>query len=393
MKVLFICTQSPWPARSGAPMRTQGWIKMASRFVDVGLVALSRSPDEADFSRQASQYCAYTQMVVAPFSRARLICNKIKALVSLTPFYYQDALVPSFIEAVREAIDWWQPDLVQVEWIGSARYMRPALERGIPCIYSAHNLEQRIVAGPPDGFRRHLARPFAARMASIERHWAARAVAVAAVTTEEAEWFSRVNPKTVVVPNALMVDEHVFRPPPDRQGGPVAFIGNLRYAPNRHAATVLMQQIFPRIRGRFPELNCLVAGLGPDKKLQSMQGDGISVLGNVADMTALWSRISLIVCPLTWGAGSRLKLLEAATCGVPIVSTPMGAEGLSLLPGKDYLAAQTPEEMAQAAIKILSDQSLAARLAENARHSVETFHNWHSLAPHLRDIYVQRRST
>jgi glycosyltransferase involved in cell wall biosynthesis len=105
-------------------------------------------------------------------------------------------------------------------------------------------------------------------------------------------------------------------------------------------------------------------------------------------MTTIWSRISLLICPLAWGAGSRLKLLEAAAWGVPIIATPMSTEGLSFKPGHDYLIAQSPEELAEAALGLLSDPLRAKSLAYQARQTVMAHHDWTELAPTLARIYA-----
>ena len=387
MRVLIICAQSPWPPHGGAPLRTQGWIKTAAQFVDVGVVALTRSADEAELAQGARRYCSFVKIVIDPLTRLRQFTNKALALATLMPFYYQDFFSQALRKAVAEAMAEWPPDVVQAEWIGSARYMELALDGAIPSIYSAHNLEHVIVAGPPGGLRRRLAWPFARRMAWMERYWASRATAVSAVAEADADWLRTANRHTYFVPNAVMAKEYPFKPPSQRQNGPVAFIGHLGYPPNQSAAEVLARQVFPLLRKRWPGLECIIAGRTPTRRVLSLAGNGVTVVGDVEDMAAIWSRASLLLCPLAWGAGSRVKLLEAAAWGVPFVATPISVEGLRFRPGQDYLVAHSPDELAETAWELLSDPLKAESLAYQARQTLMAEHDWTGLAPTIARIY------
>ena len=297
--------------------------------------------------------------------------------------YFSEA----FEKAVHHALKEWPPDIVQAEWIGSVRYLDYASMRSIPTIYSAHNLEHLVVAGPAKGWRRVAALPFSHKMARIEKAWAAKVTAVSAVAPKEADWYRSANPKTYHVPNAVWTDEYAFRLPSTRADGPVAFIGHLGYPPNRAAAVTVVREVFPFLRKRRPGQKCLIAGRMPDSGLLALAEKNVSVLGDVKNMSDIWSRIRLLLCPLTWGAGSRVKLLEAAAWGVPIVATPLSAEGLSFKPDRDYVAVDSPGEMAEKALAMLADPSWADALVHRARQTLMAEHDWQAIGPNLASLY------
>jgi polysaccharide biosynthesis protein PslH len=74
--------------------------------------------------------------------------------------------------------------------------------------------------------------------------------------------------------------------------------------------------------------------------------------------------------PLKFESGTRFKILEAGACGVPIVSTTLGAEGLPVTDGKDILIADEPAPFADAILKVLKDRAGARALAERCREVV-----------------------
>jgi glycosyltransferase involved in cell wall biosynthesis len=168
------------------------------------------------------------------------------------------------------------------------------------------------------------------------------------------------------------------------------FVGHLAYPPNVDAARTLVRAVLPLVRARHPGVRCLLAGLHPVRAVRrlALEGDDVDLLASPLDAREAWDRARMLVCPLRWGAGSRIKLLEAAARGVPIVATPTSAEGLALRPDVDYLAADGPAELAEAASALLAEPRRAQRIAEEARATVRRHHDWGCYAPRLERLYA-----
>ena len=96
----------------------------------------------------------------------------------------------------------------------------------------------------------------------------------------------------------------------------------------------------------------------------------------------------MMTVPLRIGGGSRLKILEALACGLPVVSTRVGAEGLCLDAGIDYVQAEEPE-MADALVKALRDPAAALAMAEHGRGVVLETYDWEVLARKLEASWEQ----
>ena len=95
------------------------------------------------------------------------------------------------------------------------------------------------------------------------------------------------------------------------------------------------------------------------------------------------------MCPIRYGAGTRIKLLEAAAAKCAIVSTSLGAEGLGLRNEKDILLADTPAEFAAAVSRLLGDEELRVRLGESAHDAVKSRFDWPILAGRLEAAYYE----
>ncbi len=139
----------------------------------------------------------------------------------------------------------------------------------------------------------------------------------------------------------------------------------------------------------MPETRVFVVGRGPapDIVARCQHDPRIAVTGPVDSLDPYWSRASVYVLPVRGGGGTRFKALEAMAAGLPIVSTPMGMEGIAAQDGTHYLSGETPTELAAAIVRLLEDRALRDRLAEAALRLVRERYDWRVVASRLLDVY------
>lgn len=383
MRVLFLCTDSPFPPTSGAALRSWGWMRAIRDRCAVGLVCLTRDPGEPARLAANFDFGGPLRTVAAartPWRRAR---DGARAILRRQPYLLTAAVEAEMAAGVGKILRQWRPDLVQAELLPATQYLDVARSVGIPTIYSAHNVESRLVrdAGGLCGRLR------IARMERAETRARTAASAVVAVSDAEAG-IARVDARRVVsIPNAVHCQDYPYREAADRDAEMVFFAGHLRYPPNADAARILARRILPRLRRRRPRVRCVVAGRSPRRAIRRLRVAGLELVADAPDLAPWWRRAGVFLCPLRRGAGSRLKLLEAAAWGVPIVATPFSLEGLALEPGRDCLTAESPEELAEQAERVLADRRRADTLARRARRTVERAHDWPRLAGSIEELY------
>lgn len=148
------------------------------------------------------------------------------------------------------------------------------------------------------------------------------------------------------------------------------FVGLFNYLPNHHGITYFLDKIFPRILEREPSARIYVVGAYPPKKLQRRRSDRVIVTGWVDDVRPYFARGQVFVIPLLIGGGIRGKALEAMAMRRPIVSTTLGCEGINLKHEESVLFADTPQEFADAVVRLFNDPALRQKLTENAYRNV-----------------------
>jgi glycosyltransferase involved in cell wall biosynthesis len=162
-------------------------------------------------------------------------------------------------------------------------------------------------------------------------------------------------------------------------------VANLTYAPNAQAARVLAREVLPRLQRQLGGRPLRLTLVGhAHTALESLASPAVRVCGFVEDLGPLYAEADVVVAPLPAGGGTRIKLLEAFAYGVPVVTTPAGAEGLAVADGRELLLGADAQEIAAAVAALASDSSLRARLVEQAGRLVRERYSHDAVIPRVR---------
>jgi glycosyltransferase involved in cell wall biosynthesis len=99
------------------------------------------------------------------------------------------------------------------------------------------------------------------------------------------------------------------------------------------------------------------------------------------------SGCAVMVVPLRYGGGTRIKILEAFAMEKAVVSTSLGCEGIEVHSGEEILIADTPEFFADSVVEVLTDSNLREKLGKNGRKLVQEKYNWEKISQKLEGIY------
>jgi glycosyltransferase involved in cell wall biosynthesis len=148
----------------------------------------------------------------------------------------------------------------------------------------------------------------------------------------------------------------------------VAFVGSYLHPPNEAAALELIREIMPAVRDRGGPPRAILIGRDPTPAMRraAERDPLVEITGEVEDVAVPLRAAGLLAVPVRAGAGTRIKILEAAAIGVPVVSTPLGAEGLGLVHERDVLIADTTGALADAIVRVARDGALRALMVRSA---------------------------
>jgi glycosyltransferase involved in cell wall biosynthesis len=181
--------------------------------------------------------------------------------------------------------------------------------------------------------------------------------------------------------------------PQQPQARRVTFLGGLHWPPNAEGIVWFANEVWPHVRQQIPDAVLTVIGKDPPRQLNGRLEDGLETTGYVDDPGAYLAKTAAFIVPLHAGGGMRVKILDAWSWGLPIVSTTIGAEGIHYRDGENLLIADSAGAFAQAVIRLLREPAVADRLAAAGRRTVETEYDWRQVYREWDLIYSRKRLT
>lgn len=250
---------------------------------------------------------------------------------------------------------------------------------GLPApakILFQHNVEAQIFerhSRQDSGFlRRQYMRLQYKKMRGFEAAAGRQFDRVVAVSRRDREIFERQYGWSHVDVIDTAVELEYFKPNAAvEKPGRVVFVGSMDWLPNVDGVTHFVRSIWPLIRAKQPQARFQIVGRNPAPSVRRLTAEpGVEVLGGVPDVRPYLAEAAVVVVPLLVGGGTRLKIFEALAMETPVVSTPLGAEGLAVADGEHLLLAEEPQQFADAVVRLLEDGRLRSRLSESGRQLV-----------------------
>jgi len=229
-----------------------------------------------------------------------------------------------------------------------------------PIVFYGHDLHSARMRLEPGALQDSQRLEEAARMEALERNVWRLVDMVLYPSEEEAEAVRRMEPKANVRP----IQAYAFSAPKSREetapvSSNIIFIGGFRHTPNVDAAVWLATELLPLIQRERADAKLIIAGSNPTQAVLALARPGVEVRGFVSDeeLETIYAEARVALCPLRFGAGVKLKVVEAMHRGVPVVTTTVGAQGLPDLSALCDVADEA-KSLAAATLRLLSDDRL-----------------------------------
>ena len=395
MKTLWVNSNFMHPTTKGGQIRTLEMLRHLHRWHEIHYVAIENlaqpeGPVRAhEYSHKSYPFPYHVPSKSSPAFYAELV----HGLFSPTPVAVERFNPPGMRAFLEDLIRRERFDCAIVDHLAPTSYF-PDLPHAI---FFQHNVEtviwRRRVEHASDPLRRAYFRLQADRMYRYERRVSQASGRIVAVSQTDAAEMRRLFDVTRVTEIPTGVNIEYFLP--SRTGGPrgypacqpvpaadLVFVGSMDWLPNVDGVFYFVRQILPLIRQSRPATTLAIVGRTPPPKVSQLADEdpGIQVTGTVADIRPyLWSSAVSIV-PLRIGGGTRLKIYEAMAAQIPVVSTTIGAEGLSVNPPRDIRIADTPEHFASHCLELLGSPEIRARVSQAAWEMVSSSFSWENVA-------------
>lgn len=302
------------------------------------------------------------------------------------------SLCPTVSAAVEERLATGQFSHVVVRYLITALVAgldNPAKRGGTPCLVDLDDvdwvtLQTRFQLEPWPGVRGRLGMK---AVLSTVRHRCLHALptfdACFAASNDDCRELADLTTRCEVLPNLPFPPGAIQPDEPDLQCQRVLFVGDLQFPPNRHGLEGFLDDVWPQVRAAHPEAELMIVGRGlaPADADRWSKLPGVQPAGFVEDLAEPYRASAVVVAPVWWGGGTKIKVLEALSRGRGCVTTSHGARGYDELVKADcgLVVATGPQEMAEAVGAFLAEPGLRRQAwargpgAVNQRFGFETF--------------------
>lgn len=396
MRVLYFSLRECWPTDTGARLRDFHLAKGLARNSDLHYLGLI--PAKENLSGPPPDDSLFRSYTIAAKPPANSLLSLLRGLIGPQPLVVLNNFSAHISRTLRSILGTHGPfDTVQIEGVHLAPYCRLIRELSPQSAIVAdwHNIESEIMhrfAANTSNIAKKLYAHRTARLIERSESYLLREATVNCVTSErEKRILSPIaSPGTAleVIPNGVDCSWFASCPGPDRECQDLLYVGSMDYHANIDAVLYFCREIWPFIRQRHPQSRFLIVGRRPDLAVQALAGiPGVVITGTVEDVRPYYAKAAILVVPLRVGGGTRLKILEAMAAGVPVISSPLGAEGIEAERGLHWVEATSMESWVSAVGSLLGNLNQRQSMANSARRLVKSRYDWEAISSRLVAIH------
>ncbi len=379
MKIALLTNKLPYPPKDGGSIAT---LNMITGLCDAGhrVTCLSlntvkhRYPVEkipTSLTERIRFIGIHCDSSIRP---VRLVRNLV---FSREPYIAERFYNPAFRRRLKQLLDEETFDIVQLEGPYLGHYIETVRQGSSAVIsFRAHNVEHRIwerkAAHEGGPLRRWYFRNMAKRLKRFELQVARDSNCLVTISPLDEKAFTEmgVNKPVITIPTGLNLKEYPFAELPVESS--VFFIGALDWLPNQEGLKWFLDHVIDPLYEAIPGITFHVAGRnappGFEKLLSKKQ---VIYHGEIEDAIKFMQSYRIMVAPLFTGSGIRIKILEAMALGRPVVTTPIGIEGIPARNNVEVMVSGDPESFKNQIIRLCKEDDTAMGMVREGRKLVQ----------------------
>ena len=378
MRVLYLCHRIPYPPDKGDKIRAFHQLRAIASRHEVDLFTLADDAGDLVHESTLARYCRKLSVarIYPRWARLKALPYLLTRTALTVPYFHSAELK----KEIRKAVLQRSYDRIFVYSSAMAQYLdgnstAPVITDFVDVDSDKWMQYSDYVSLPFSAIYRREGRA----LREYEREVCRRSSAIVVTTEREARLVREIwsESRVHVVPNG--VDSDHFSPTAATDGASpaIALVGDMSYFPNVEAAIFFARKVFPLIRSKMNDARFLIVGRNPSPGVLELQRiNGVEVTGRVPDVRPWLAQAQVSVAPFSISAGIPNKILEAMACGIPVVATPRGVQGLSSDVRDAIETAEGATEFASRVVELLNNPALARRKGLEGRARVMVAHNW-----------------
>lgn len=396
MRIVFAAPLFPLPPDGGAKIRLLRHLEVLAKRHELTVITIPRAPSEWDSLDELRKYGEVIP-VEAPHRRSplhKLAYRAAYSAMAALRAWPMDAFYgcpKRFSETVRShALD-VNADIVHYDFwfaalgdLHAQPYRRVMLEHDVEYIRRKRDYDQASA-----GQAQKLKRIWLTTERAETQVLRSMDTVLTVTDRDRDEVLAIGGRQALTLPTGI--DTELCRPPErEPEGKRLIYVGAYSHHPNVDAMLWFADEILPLIQAQHPDVELYIVGSAPPPGITALaQRPAITVTGAVPEIAPYMQSADISIAPLRVGSGIKGKIIEAMAFGRPVVTTPVGAEGMDLTAGDNVLVAGSAGEFAAAVNALLDDRERARSIGRAGRRLVEERHSQTAADQRLLEIYEQ----
>ncbi len=390
MKILMLTPYLPYPLLSGGQIRTYNLLKNLAFKHEITLFSFIREAKELAEIKELKKYCQEVKVI----QRRKAWDWKNILLAAFTPYPFLVSIYISLSlrSLIKQELTTKKYDLIHAETF----YVMPNLPKTqLPILLVEQTIEYLVYQNFVSNLNFWPIKPLlyfdVAKIQFWEKYYWRKAARLATMSELDKKIVEESVKKTPVDVVANGVDFSFFNQIKikKRKEPTVLFVGNFKWLPNKDAALFLVKEVWPLIKTQMPLAKLWIVGKNPSREIKSLGTKDIKIDEQIEDIREAFGSASVLLAPIRNGRGTKYKVLEAMATGLPVVTTPLGIEGIEAKAGNEVLVGKEPAILAKQTVKLLKNKELGERIAKKAKKLVKEKYNWKKISQDLDKIYQE----
>ena len=380
-KILYVTTRLPYPLIGGDRLHIYHYLsELKKRGHEITLATLVSSDDDLEGALKDNSF--YTKLIPIKFNKKLAYLNAVKAVFNDKPFIVEYFYNNKLQKAIDNEVKTGEYDIIIGYIIRSLPYIKnyKNIKKIIHLCDSISMMYERRIKEKKNLWDKFKIGIEYLKVRHYEDLCCKSSDIQVMISNADFEYINKFTSTSKMKIIGLATDTEYFQPIDCEKKNNICFVGSMQYIPNSEAAMYFATEVFPIIKKEIPDAKFKIIGANPRQELfdTTQNIDGIEITGRVEDVREYMKDCSVSVCPVRIAGGIQNKILEAMSFGIPVVTTPEGAEGIGAY--ENILAiAKSNEDYAQKVTELLKNLQKHDEISKLSREFILQNYSWNKV--------------
>ena len=387
-RILYLTTRLPYPVVGGDRLRMYNILKQLKLLgYEVTLISLVTQDDDIRGAMEHNEF--YSNLITVPFNRKMAYLYAAKAVFNDKPFIVEYFYSREMQKVVDNLLKKENFDIITGYMIRIAPYLEKHKNKMIildfvDAVSMMYERRIKTVKSFWDKFKISIEY---LKVKNYEKKCTKNFKMQTVISQTDKDYIEKFVKKSNIKIVGNGVDTEYYKPVDYLKENKICFVGSMQYIPNSEAAIYFATKVFPLVKKSIPDAKFKIIGANPRKDLfEAVKGvEGVEITGKVDDVREYMKDCKVSVCPVKIAGGIQNKILEAMAMGIPVLTTPEGAEGIGV--SEEVLeVVNSDEEYARKVIELIKNEQKSCEISKKSRDFVVDNFSWTKVGDKLDEL-------